>query len=51
MRRGRRVGDGVKPIELVDQDKLVKVFERAGLGLRAVQTFEIDRSFFEEFGK
>jgi restriction system protein len=43
--------DGVKPIELVDQDKLVTIFERAGLGLRAVQTFEIDHSFFEEFGK
>lgn len=43
--------DGVKPIELVDQDKLVTIFERAGLGLRAVQTFEIDRLFFEEFGE
>jgi restriction system protein len=43
--------DGVKPIELVDQDKLVGIFERAGLGLRAVQTFEVNRSFFEEFGK
>ena len=42
--------DGAK-IELVDQDKLVAIFERAGLGLRAVQTFEVNRSFFEEFGK
>ena len=43
--------DGVKSIELVDQDKLVTIFERAGLGLRAVQTFELDRFLFEEFGK
>lgn len=41
--------DGVPPIELVDQDKLVAMFERAGVGLRPKQTFEIDAAFFEEF--
>ncbi len=41
--------DGVPPIELVDQDKLVTMFERAGVGLRPKQTFEVDVAFFEEF--
>ena len=43
--------DGVPPIELVDGDKLVSMFERAELGLRPVQAYEVDESFFEEFGK
>jgi len=41
--------DGVPPIELVDQDKLVTMFEHARLGLRPKQTFEVDGGFFEEF--
>jgi restriction system protein len=41
--------DGVPPIELVDQEKLVTMFERAGLGLRPKQTYELDPSFFDEF--
>lgn len=43
--------DGVPPIELVDGDKLVAMFERAELGLKPVQTFEVDEPFFEEFRK
>jgi restriction system protein len=43
--------DGVPPIELVDGDKLVAMFERAGVGLKPVQTFEVDEGFFEEFRK
>jgi restriction system protein len=43
--------DGVPPIELVDGDKLVAMFERAGLGLRPMQTFEVDDRFFDEFRK
>jgi restriction system protein len=43
--------DGVPPIELVDGDKLVAMFERAGLGLRPVQTFEVEDGFFDEFRK
>lgn len=43
--------DGVPPIELVDQDKLVTMFEQARLGLRPKQTFEVEASFFEEFRK
>lgn len=41
--------DGVPPIELVDQNKLVTMFEQAGVGLRPKQTFEVDVAFFEEF--
>jgi len=43
--------EGVPPIELVDQDKIVTMFERAGIGLRPKQTFEVDVAFFEEFRK
>ena len=43
--------DGVPPIELVDGDKLVLMFERAELGLRPVQTYELDEGFFDEFQK
>jgi restriction system protein len=41
--------DGVPPIELVDAEKLVAMFERARMGLRPVQTFAVEESFFEEF--
>lgn len=43
--------DGVPPIELVDGEKLVAMFERAQLGLRPQQTYEVDVPFFEEFRK
>ncbi len=41
--------DGVPPIELVDGEKLVTMFERAGIGLRPVPSYELDAAFFEEF--
>ena len=41
--------DGVVPIELVDGDKLVDLFEAAGLGVKPKQTFEIDFAFFDQF--
>lgn len=41
--------DGVPPIELVDGEKLVTMFERAGIGLRPIQAYELDAAFFEEF--
>ncbi len=41
--------DGVPPIELVDGDKLVQMFELLELGLKPVKTFEVDPAFFEEF--
>jgi restriction system protein len=43
------VRDGVPPIELVDGETLVSLFERLQLGLKPVHTYEIDPAFFEEF--
>lgn len=43
--------DGVPPIELVDQDKLVAMFELAEIGLRPKKTFDVDVAFFQEFRK
>lgn len=41
--------DGVPPIELVDGDKLVEMFEKYELGLKPKTVYDIDMSFFEEF--
>ena len=43
--------DGVPPIELVDGDKLVSMFERAELGLRPRRTYELDLGFFDDYRK
>jgi restriction system protein len=48
-REARR--DGVPPIELVDGDMLVEMFERHELGLTPKRTYEIDVKFFEEYKK
>jgi len=41
--------DGVPPIEIVDGEKLIDMFEHVELGLKPVKTYEIDEKFFEEF--
>lgn len=41
--------DGAPPLELVDGDKLVDMFERLEFGLRPRITYEIDERFFESF--
>jgi restriction system protein len=41
--------DGVVPIELIDGERLVELFQLAQLGVRPRQTFEIDHAFFDEF--
>lgn len=41
--------DGVPPIELVDGEKLIEMFELVELGLKPVKTYEIDAKFFDEF--
>jgi restriction system protein len=43
--------DGVPPIELVDGDALIEMFEKLEIGLIAKQTFDVDERFFEEFRK
>ena len=44
------IRDGVPPIELVDGDTLVNMFENLELGLKPRTVYEIDEEFFEEFG-
>ncbi len=41
--------DGVTPIELIDGDRLVELFEKYHLGLKPVTVFEIDYEFFKVF--
>ncbi|MBI5303161.1 MAG: restriction endonuclease [Chloroflexi bacterium] len=47
--RKEALREGVPPIELVDAEKLVAMFEKLELGLVPKQIFEVDRRFFEEF--
>lgn len=42
--------DGVPPIELLDGDKLIDMLANLELGLKPVTTYEVDRTFFTEFG-
>ena len=41
--------DGVPPIELVDGDKLVEMFELLELGLIPRKVYDIDVRFFDDF--
>lgn len=43
--------DGVPPIELVDGQSLVEMFEKLELGLIPVKNFSINHDFFEEYMK
>jgi restriction system protein len=43
--------DGVPPIELVDGDTLVEMFERHELGLVPKRAYDIDEAFFDEYKK
>jgi restriction system protein len=41
--------DGVPPIELVNGEKLVSMFEHLQLGVRPTTVFKIDNKFFDEY--
>ncbi|MGZ8159632.1 MAG: restriction endonuclease [Methylobacter sp.] len=41
--------DGVPPIELVDGEMLVNMFEQYELGVKPVTTYEIEHKFFNEY--
>lgn len=41
--------EGVPPIELVDCDKLIDMFEKSELGLKPITTYEIIPQFFEKY--
>ncbi|MEZ4938571.1 MAG: restriction endonuclease [Crocinitomicaceae bacterium] len=43
------IRDGAPPIELVDGDGIIDLFEKNQLGLKPIMTYEIDSNFFEEF--
>lgn len=43
------IRDGAPPIELVDGDSLVNLFEKNQLGLKPKTVYEIDDKFFEEY--
>jgi restriction system protein len=43
------IRDGVPPIELVDGEKLVDLFEKLELGLSPRTTYDLVPSFFDEF--
>jgi restriction system protein len=43
--------DGVPPIELVDGDALIDMFEKLELGLILKPTYEIDEKFFDDYKK
>jgi restriction system protein len=47
-REGAR--DGAPPIELIDGDKLIDMFQSLELGVSPVKTYEVNEEFFEEFG-
>jgi restriction system protein len=43
--------DGVIPIDLIDGEKLVELFEQVELGLKQKTVYDIDYKFFEEYYK
>ena len=43
------IRDGATPIELVDGEKLVEMFETLGLGLRPKKDYDIDQPFFDQY--
>lgn len=45
------IRDGVPPIELVDAEGLIDLFEAKELGLKPITVYEIDDEFFKEFQK
>ena len=47
--KNEAVRDGVSPIELVDGEKLVRLFEKLELGLTPRTVYDIDLDFFKEF--
>lgn len=49
--RKEAVRDGVPPIGLVDGEKLVNMLEQPELGLTPQRTFEVDSTFFDQFGR
>ena len=49
--KNEAVRDGVPPIELVNGEKLIDMFEQLELGLTPITVYEVDDEFFDEFRK
>ena len=47
--RREAVRDGVPPIELVDAERLLEMFEKLELGLKPRTTYDLDPEFFKPF--
>jgi len=47
--RAEALREGVPPIELVDGDKLIQLFEQRQLGLKQKVVYEVDYAFFHEY--
>lgn len=47
--RKEALRDGARPIELVDGQKLIEMFEHLQLGLKPIKAFEVDVDFFDDF--
>jgi len=47
--KNEAIREGAPPIELVDGEKLVQLFEKKQLGLKEKVVYEIDNDFFDEF--
>jgi restriction system protein len=47
--RKEAVRDGVPPIELVDGEKLLDMFETLELGLKPKKAYDVDEKFFDDF--
>jgi restriction system protein len=43
------IRDGANPIELVDGEKLVRMFEKLELGVKPKVVYEVDMGFFHDF--
>ncbi len=43
------IREGVPPIELVDGERLIALFEQLELGLNPRTTYDIDYNFFKDF--
>jgi len=47
--KNEAIREGAPPIELVDGEKLVQLFEQKQLGLKPKVVYEIDNGFFDEY--
>lgn len=43
------IRDGATPIEMVDREKLLEMFENLKLGLRPKEDYEVDQEFFNQY--